>query len=170
MEPLIIRACKFAKEAHKDQKRKYTNEPYINHCHNVATIVTELPESTHEMVAAAYLHDTIEDCGVTFDTLKAEFGELTALYVRSLTDVYTKESFPNLNRATRKRLEAERFHFEPAQVKTIKLADLIDNTSSIVEHDANFATVYLKEKKAMLQYLEGGNAELYERAKNHIVK
>ncbi|HET8688145.1 MAG TPA: hypothetical protein VFM18_16035, partial [Methanosarcina sp.] len=57
----------------------------------------------------------------------------------------------------------DRIHTEYAspQAKTIKLADLIDNTSSIVEHDKDFAKIYLAEKKLLLEVLHDGDMKLW---------
>jgi hypothetical protein len=53
----------------------------------------------------------------------------------------------------------------PLKAKTIKLADLIDNSLDIQKHDPNFAKVYMQEKKALLEVLREGDATLYARAK-----
>lgn len=53
----------------------------------------------------------------------------------------------------------------PQLVKTIKLADLISNTKSIVEHDKNFARIYIKEKELLLEVLADGDENLYKFAK-----
>ena len=68
------------------------------------------------------------------------------------------------NRATRKRLSCEGLAAASGEVQTIKLADLISNTASIVEHDPDFARVYLKEKAALLRAMAKGNAALWNRA------
>lgn len=167
---LIIKAFSFAENAHKGIVRKYTNEPYINHCVNVALTVTTLPESTADMIAAAYLHDTVEDCDVTNEQIVELFGPVVGRYVRDLTDYYTKENFPELNRKQRKQFEAIRLGLCVNEVKSIKLADLIDNTGSIVDHDPNFAKTYLEEKDFLLKHLVGGNQELMKRAKQHVGK
>lgn len=158
----------FADEAHQGQVRKYTGEDYINHCISVAVIVGNLPEATTEMICAAYLHDTVEDCGVKIWEIEKDFGIIIARYVEQLTDVYTKEAYPHLNRKERKRLEAERLGTISAPAKTIKLADIIDNTESIVYYDKNFAKVYLDEKADMLPFLKEGSAELMRMAVNQL--
>jgi len=85
--------------------------------------------------------------------------------VKGLTDVYTSEDYPRLNRATRKHKERIRLENERAMVQSIKCADLIDNTSSIVEHDIGFAKVYLREKEDILEHLKRGNKALLQLAK-----
>lgn len=150
----------FAQEAHKNQKRKYSGEPYFVHCEEVAKIVESIG-SDDNMIAAAYLHDTVEDTGTSLATIVDEFGMDVAALVEDLTDV----SKPiDGNRAVRKRID--RFHTAGASVraKTIKLADLISNSKDILKRDPDFARVYLAEKKLLLEVLTEGNHFLYERA------
>jgi hypothetical protein len=64
------------------------------------------------------------------------------------------------NRKARKAIDRERLAHAPVSAKTIKLADLIDNASSIVEHDKNFARIYLAEKEALLEVLDDGDPTL----------
>lgn len=151
-DDIEVRALAFARQAHAGQVRKYTGEPYINHCEAVAELVRSVPGHTPEMVAAALLHDTIEDTGTTRDQIAAEFGEVVAALVMELTDQIPKSSG---NRATRKRLEAERLATVSLAAKNIKLADLIDNSRTIVPRDPGFARVYLKEKARILKLFDG---------------
>src|ERR1700719_3147112 len=71
----VERARIFATAAHTavKQTRKYTHEPYINHPAAVVKLVASVPH-TPEMLAAAWLHDVVEDTGVTLKILDAEFG------------------------------------------------------------------------------------------------
>lgn len=162
-----------ATDAHGDQKRKYTGDPYIVHPISVAEIV-----STHggddAMVYAALLHDVLEDTPVTSTELLIKLHYILnpamALDVHSLvvdlTDVYTKENFPNLNRKTRKLLEAQRLGKAQGRAQTVKYADLIDNGFSITEHDPGFAKVYLKEKQDLLDNMKDGDPILFHQASN----
>lgn len=143
---LIVKALQFAIVAHGDQKRKYTGLPYVTHCIEVAEIVAN-NGGTDAQIAAALLHDTVEDTPVTIDEIEAEFGMEIALLVGWLTDVSKPEDG---NRATRKALDRNHTLKAPSTAQFVKLADLISNTSSIVEHDVNFARVYLKEKELLL--------------------
>lgn len=159
----ISKALKFAELKHQHQVRKYTNEPYVNHCVNVANILNEL-EYHPTIITAALLHDTVEDTQTTIEEIESEFGILVARLVEQLTDVYTSRAFPNIKRKERKLLECYRLSKITADAKTIKLADLIDNTSSIVERDPAFAKIYLKEKEELLTVLGEGNSYLMRRA------
>lgn len=159
---MVERARVFATAAHAavGQLRKYTSEPYIVHPAEVADIVSKRPH-TPEMIAAAWLHDVVEDTGVKIESIHQEFGETVAGYVHWLTNPSTKEDG---NRAKRKKIDREFIGRAPAEVKTIKLADLISNSPSIMQHDPEFAKVYLEEKRLMLKVLREGDRELWNRA------
>lgn len=74
---MIDRAAKFAEQAHKGTHRKGTRIPYIVHPLETALIASMLTND-EEILAAALLHDTIEDTGVTYEDLKQEFGTRVA--------------------------------------------------------------------------------------------
>ncbi len=160
---IIEKARVFATAAHAAaaQLRKYTNEPYIVHPTEVASIVDSVEGATDEMVAAAWLHDVVEDTGVTIETIRAEFGEKVAELVGWLTDVSRPD---HGNRAARKAVDRAHTAMASAEAQTIKLADLISNCTSIVEHDANFAKTYLEEKRLLLEVLTKGDRGLWEKA------
>ena len=159
---IIEKARVFATAAHyaAGNVRKYTGEPYINHPEAVVDIVSNVTH-TPEMIAAAWLHDTVEDKGVSLDLIKFEFGDKVAELVYWLTDKSTHEDG---NRAARKAID--RLHIAKAspEAKTIKLADLLDNTASIIEHDPDFAEVYMAEKAELLKVLTEGDKTLWDRA------
>jgi (p)ppGpp synthase/HD superfamily hydrolase len=159
----VERARVFATAAHAavGQVRKYTFEPYIVHPIEVASIVATVPH-TDEMLAAAYLHDVVEDTGVTIEIIHAEFGAEVAELVGWLTDVSRPEDG---NRAVRKAIDREHIAMAPAGAQTVKLADLIANTRSIVAHDPAFAKIYLAEKRMLLEVLTRGDAALMAEAR-----
>lgn len=157
----IERATEFAVKAHGDQKRKYTNEPYVNHCIAVSKLVASVTMND-DIIVAAILHDTLEDTPTTFDDLQREFGIRVATLVREVTDVSTPEDG---NRRIRKAKDRKHLAGASFAAKTIKLADLIDNTSSIVGYDKEFAKVYMQEKRELLEVLKDGNPSLFLSAK-----
>lgn len=161
----VYGAYLFAKWAHRGQKRKYTFEPYIVHPVEVMSMVATVPH-TKAMLMAALLHDVREDCGVKDSTLRWLFGDTVADYVHWLTDP-PKDQTAHLNRATRKAQDCARLAIAPAEVQTIKLADLASNSKSIVAHDPKFAKVYLKEKAHLLMVLTLGDVELYGTASTY---
>jgi (p)ppGpp synthase/HD superfamily hydrolase len=156
MASLTERARAFAEVAHHNQVRKYTGAPYIQHPVAVAELVASVT-SDPEVIAAAYLHDVVEDTSQELGDIEANFGPRVALLVAYLTDVSTKY---HGNRAARKALDRAHLALAPAEAQTVKLADLIDNSKSIAEHDPDFAKVYLKEKAELLEVLTKGDATL----------
>lgn len=160
---IIEKAHIFASAAHAavDQRRKYTNEPYIVHPREVAMMVAA-HGGTDEMVAAAWLHDVVEDTHVTNDLVTEVFGDVVGEYVGWLTDVSRPEYG---NRAVRKKMDRDYIAAAPAEAQTIKLCDLISNCSSIMEHDQAFAKTYFEEKRLLLEVLTKGNPVLLERAR-----
>lgn len=157
-------AMMLARELHKDQVRKYTGNPYSEHLAEVAGIVSAVQDTgwsgvrRDEIIAVAWLHDSIEDQGLTHNQLLFEFGKNIADGVLWLSDM--EEG----NRATRKQLSCKRLSSAPGWVQTIKCADLISNTSSIVKHDPEFAKVYLKEKRDLLDAMENADPRLWSLA------
>lgn len=165
---IVNKARDFAKKAHEGQVRKYTGEPYFNHCENVAKIFEEeavelkyLFDAKNDYldnhIAAAYLHDTVEDTDVTHQGILNEFGYDVANIVFWLTDISKPEDG---NRATRKMIDRWHTASAPIGATIVKLADIKDNTKSIVEHDKGFAKVYLKEIAWLLRDIAGNNGDL----------
>jgi len=145
-------AMMFAREVHKTQTRKYTGNPYTDHLAEVAGIAMStgwtIP-SVHpdKLMAVCWLHDCMEDQGVDLATLQSRFGFDVANGVWWLTD--TAQG----NRAQREGTSRLLLNQAPDWVQTIKCADLISNTASIVQHDPEFAVVYLEEKQLLLKVL-----------------
>lgn len=150
----------FATDAHSGQLRKYTGDAYITHPIAVAQLVID-NGGDQNMVNAAILHDVLEDTAVTHSqlrsflhlTLSHSDAEDTLSLVVALTDVYTHQDFPNLNRKARKLLEAQRLGIVSQRAKAIKRLDIVDNTKSIVDNDPKFSKVYLAEKEVLLTFL-----------------
>lgn len=164
MTELELKAIIFAHHKHAEAKqfRKYDNEPYINHPMRVANTVRSVTH-TPEMLAAAWLHDTVEDTNTNLGDIYTEFGEETAKLVEMLTDV-AKSS--DGNRATRAGINLQHTAVGNSAAHTIKLADLIDNSASIIKYDRHFAKVYMVEKKSLLDVLSDGDVALFNKAKS----
>jgi (p)ppGpp synthase/HD superfamily hydrolase len=150
---LALKAMQFAREAHSGQVRKYTGNPYFDHVCEVAGIVSTVSGHaddivSDEMIAIAFLHDVIEDCGVTYHRLFQEFGFTIAISVLNLSDM--EEG----NRKERKAMSLHRLSKSVPWVQTIKCADLISNISSIAIHDPKFAKLYISEAKDLLGAME----------------
>lgn len=165
MHYLEKKALAFATARHEGQKRKYTGVPYIEHPIAVAEIVRSV-EHTPEMVAAAYLHDVVEDCGVTHLEIRHTFGTIVGSLVFWLTDASI--NLP-ANRKARKQLDRDFLALATPEAKTIKLADVIENTADIEQHDPHFWPIYREEKKLLLPSLQGGNQVLLARAYKQVL-
>jgi (p)ppGpp synthase/HD superfamily hydrolase len=161
----------FASKAHAGQKRKFEDAPYIVHPVRVMNICKEYTRDP-TILGAALLHDVLEDTTVTksdlLDFLLTVFpvhqAEMTAALVEGMTDVFTKKNYPAWNRRKRKNYEAKRLAGCNAQVQTIKYADIIDNSLTIITCQNDFARKYLQECNSLLNRMNRGNAILYQRA------
>lgn len=160
MRDKVLEGIIFAMNAHGDQKRKYTGEPYYYHPVDVMQIVLNYSShNTKDMLVAALLHDTLEDTETEYQEIFDKFGKEVADMVLDLTDISCPEDG---NRATRKEIDRQHTAKASPEAKTIKLADLISNSKSIVEHDKEFAKVYIKEKELLLEVLKEGDPKLYK--------
>ena len=157
------RARIFATAAHAaiDHRRKYTQEPYIVHPAAVVEILRTV-RHTQEMIAAAWMHDVVEDTKVGLHLIDQEFGGAVAELVWWLTDLSVPEDG---NRAARKAIDREHNANAPPSAQTVRMADLIHNTKSIVEHDPEFARTYVREKELLLDVLTKADPALIAIAK-----
>ncbi len=160
MSDVAFQAMMFARQVHASQVRKYTGNPYVDHLAEVAGIVSTVAPfgSMSLMVAVAWLHDCVEDQGVSLGDIKRDFGPDAVLGVAALSDL--EEG----NRATRKAASRARLAAADGWIQTIKCADLISNTSSIVKHDPEFAVTYLAEKRALLEVMTRADRRLWNLA------
>jgi (p)ppGpp synthase/HD superfamily hydrolase len=124
----ILKAARFASIKHVRQKRKgEAGEPYLNHLIEVAELVSRaISAPDTNLIAAALLHDTVEDTRTTTDELVQEFGPDVAGLVAEMTD---DKSLPN---AERKRLQTEHAPHLSSRAQTIKIADKISNLRGIL--------------------------------------
>jgi guanosine-3',5'-bis(diphosphate) 3'-pyrophosphohydrolase len=168
---ILQQVQEFATRAHGTQRRKFEDAPYYVHLVRVMelceTVTKDMP-----ILAAALLHDTLEDTPVTSRELN-EFlqsvmsdsdAKRTHQLVTELTDVYIKARYPQWNRSRRKQQEVIRLSGVSAEAQTIKYADIIDNSRSFAGNDDEFAGVYLKEAKTLLNAMTKGNVALKEKA------
>jgi len=163
MHPLVETARRFASAAHgsMNQRRLFTDEPYIVHPAAVAELISTVPGHQPEWLMAAYLHDVVEDTPVTIDQIESLFGTAVASLVKELTN----ESTPaDGTRTHRKALDVIRLAGISVVAQTIKLADICDNLRSIHLHEPRFAAIYLKEKADQVAVLTRGDSRLRARA------
>jgi GTP diphosphokinase / guanosine-3',5'-bis(diphosphate) 3'-diphosphatase len=126
---LVSEAANFAAERHKDQRRKGKGQvPYVNHLAEVARLLTVVTQGADaELVAAGWLHDTVEDTATSHDELASTFGGDVASLVMEVTD---DKSLP---KAERKRLQVLKTPAKTPRAKMIKLADLTSNLRQFPE-------------------------------------
>lgn len=161
---LILKAAALAAEAHAGQKRKYTGRPYIEHPGRVAARVSTLDDVTEEEVAAAWLHDVIEDCDPAYaEIIHEQFPERVNELVIALTNPCKKR--PEIDRKSRKSLDREHFRLSSRWTKLIKFVDRIDNLRDMDLADTGFLTLYIQESlllaNALFDYTDPVNKKLY---------
>jgi (p)ppGpp synthase/HD superfamily hydrolase len=163
MMNLIARATLFADQAHDGQLRKFSGLPYISHPMEVMQIVRGVCNDD-DVLAAAVLHDVIEDCGVTYTDLMLEFNENIAHLVYQVTNAADDEDGDRIVRAY---INRNVMANASDDAQTLKLADIISNLSGIdlaLECDPAWAKMYLEEKVDMINVLTRGDATLKKRA------
>jgi guanosine-3',5'-bis(diphosphate) 3'-pyrophosphohydrolase len=159
--PLLLRALAFAAHKHRDQRRKDAEaSPYINHPIALAEVLAEEGGVEDvEVLAAALLHDTIEDTATTSEELRAAFGERIAGVVLEVTDD------KSLEKAERKRLQVEHAAALSREAKLVKLADKICNLRDVAERppanwDLGRRREYFDWAKQVVDRLRGAHARL----------
>ena len=141
---IVAKASDFAAAKHKKQRRKYTDQPYFNHLAAVVRLLESNGITDPTILAAAYLHDTVEDTDTTMQEIVADFGADVAELVYWLTDA------DKGNRDCRTLMSSWRLSRAPLAAKLVKFADIIDNCASIRAHDPNFFKVFAAEKELIL--------------------
>lgn len=129
---LLTRAFRFAAERHAAQRRKgAAGEPYVNHLAEVAELVAGATGGRDpQLVAAAVLHDTVEDTDTTHAELVERFGADVAGLVAEVTD---DKSLP---KAERKRLQVAHAPSRSPRAKILKLADKTSNLRAVAASPA----------------------------------
>jgi len=132
---LVSKALVFATEHHKDQKRKGTKIPYLSHLLNVCKLVAE-NNCSDEVLAAALLHDVVEDTEVTIEQVEQQFGVAVADIVRGATELDKLEKKAIAKEASWQQRKEHTIHFLRQEATTEQLlvsgADKLDNLRSIV--------------------------------------
>jgi (p)ppGpp synthase/HD superfamily hydrolase len=162
---LVRKAHEFAAKAHAGVVRIGTGEPYVEHTERVAAMVAELgfPDT---VVAAAYLHDVLEDTDTTFGDLVTEFGPEVAALVAEVTN----PKIPKLpgNRDMRKAADREHLSHTSYAGASLKLADMVDNSSNVADVSPKFAKRYLPEMLKKLDVLGHGHPALLAKVSENI--
>ena len=145
---VVAKARVFATAAHRaiGHRRKYTGACYTVHLEEVAALVASIG-GTPDMVAAAWLHDVVEDTHITQADIIDHFPAPVAELVEFLTDVSKPEDG---NRKLRKAKDRDHLAGASLDAQRIKVCDLMSNARDICQHDQDFGRVFLHEKIALL--------------------
>ena len=148
---MVKKARKLSEKAHKNQIRKFNGSPYIVHPESVAKIVIDNKKSKHmnELISVAYLHDVIEDSGISFDFLLKEFGYMVASIILEVTNEGSLvKKYGKKHYMSNKVLTLTNYGL------VIKLCDRLDNVSDLRLADIDFKDRYIDETKFVIQVLE----------------
>lgn len=124
---VMEQAISFAVKAHEGAKRKGNHMPYIIHPMEVMTIVASLT-SDEEVIAAAALHDVVEDTSYTIEDIRQTFGERIATLVAHETENKREGQPKSETWKVRKQEQLEQAQYAPMEAKMIMLADKLSNT------------------------------------------
>ena len=158
---LVSEAAALAARRHNGMVRKGRgNEPYINHLAEVANLLSAATDGADaELVAAGWLHDTIEDTETTHRELAEKFGERVAAFVVEVTD---DMALPKDERRRRQVVEAPK---KSPGAKLIKIADKISNIRARIlprpnQDERDDLIDYLAWAEKVVQGCRGINAVL----------
>jgi guanosine-3',5'-bis(diphosphate) 3'-pyrophosphohydrolase len=158
---LLIDALAFAALKHRDQRRKDPEaSPYINHPIALSRVLSiEAGLDDAKLLAAAVLHDTLEDTQTTFEELRDRFGKAVATVVREVSDDRT------LAKAERKRLQIEHAEHLSRRARLVKLADKICNVRDVAANPPRDWPLqrrreYFDWAKAVIDRIRGTNRKL----------
>lgn len=183
-------------QGHEGQKRRFTQEEYANHPIRVGNLAKEAYLAAgreQEAIIACCggrTHDLLEDSlnkkvtltngtgvekpvTISYTTISNLLGAEVANIVTLLTNQFTKENFPELNRKQRHQKEAQRLSTTQEMVQSIKVCDIIDNFTDFehaLTNDPNWAKNYLAEKWYLLQNLTAALPSLREEASKLLLK
>jgi (p)ppGpp synthase/HD superfamily hydrolase len=151
IESIIIRARNFAVNAHRSTNHLYDGQPYENHLemvvNNAAKFMELITSNYSEVIAACWLHDTVEDCRVTYNDIKKEFGYCVAELVFAVT-----------NEKGRTRKDRANANFYKCLVSVpdapyVKICDRLANIQYSSLTVSKMLSAYRKEAEIFKQYL-----------------
>lgn len=167
---LVDRAIKFAVDAHHNTERRGKGFPYIIHPMEAMEIVATITPDP-ELLAAAALHDTIEDTDVTVEDIRREFGDRVAELVHAESDQINGELFNGANETEtwheRKQAAIDRLAAASHDAKIVAMGDKLSNMRAIwrdyqVKGDALWSIFHVKEKSSHEWHYRGLAASLAE--------
>jgi (p)ppGpp synthase/HD superfamily hydrolase len=146
---IILEAAAFAKIAHEGQKRKYNGRDYIEHPARVAAR-TMIYSDDERLIAAAWMHDVVEDTSITIEEIRDQFGHTVANYVSELTNTSRAIRKP---RAERKKIDRDRIVLISPNAKLVKCIDRIDNLREMDLSPIGFRRLYADESLRLADVL-----------------
>lgn len=126
----LDKAIEFAVKAHADSERRGKGFPYVIHPLEAMSIVASMTPD-QELLAAAALHDTVEDTGVTVDDLRREFGDRVARLVEAESDVFVEGLSDEASWHDRKKAAIDRLAAAPYEAKMVAMGDKLSNMRAI---------------------------------------
>lgn len=149
---LLDKAIMFAVKAHSGTERRGKGFPYIVHPMEAVAIVSTMT-ADQELLAAAALHDTVEDTGVTVGQLREEFGERVARLVEEESDTFTEGVSEEESWHSRKQAAIDRLGHASREAKMVALGDKLSNMRAIardyaVQGDSFWNLFHVTERSA----------------------
>ena len=142
-------AFQVANRYHKGQDRSWENQPYIVHLCRVAATISEL-SVPDEIVAAAWLHDTLEDTKCTEAYLYMAFPKIIVDIVKEVTNPSETPEHKQKSRSDRKFMNCQHIAKASRYGKILKLADRLDNVRGLIHCPKGYAYKYAKETVQLL--------------------
>ena len=146
-----VEAMHYAAAKHAGQVRKFSGKEYATHPQKVAQIVMNFKKSKNldVLMAAAHLHDTIEDTDTTFTALQKEFGNLIASLVNELSS-----DSEMIKKVGKTKYLTDKMISMSDYALVIKLADRLQNVSDLISGSPKWANKYATETEYILKELE----------------
>ena len=161
---ILDKAIVFAVKAHQGAERKGKGFPYIVHPLEAVAIAATMTND-QELLAAAALHDTVEDAGVKYSDVKREFGERVAQLVETESDIVVNGKTEEESWQLRKSIAIDQLKAASRDAKIVALSDKLSNARAIYrdcrEHgDEVWKLFHVKSKKQHYRGLVKAIAEL----------
>lgn len=129
--PLVERAMRVAARCHREQTRKASDLPYLTHPASVAMLLTKAGITDDEILAAALLHDVVEDTDCSIEVLAAEFPPKVIEFVAALTERKRDDAGQKRSWQDRKTEHLEHVAAASWEARAITLADKLHNLGTM---------------------------------------
>lgn len=166
LDELVLKAAGMALVVHHGQTRRNNKHPYVTHPNRVAREVSRMDGVTPQVVAAAFLHDVVEDTNITLEQVTETFGLDVAELVESLTNISHNEEHKDKPRKERKRLDREFLRHAPRWAKVIKLVDRLDNLKEMSEDSEDFIKLYCDESRLLADAIGSAHIPIADLIRN----